>query len=99
MAAAAVDTAYLASSYSIPETSIHNLLHNPTTELVASLLEQLLKKAHEFDSLNSEKLRAEVALENAVRTSETRARALKATVEKGLNEVEQLRKELNSKGI
>ena len=98
MAAAAVDTAYIALAYSIPEPTVKSLLDEPTTELVSSLLEQLVAKAHHFDALRAEKLRTDIELENVVRTGDSRARALKTTADKGLNEVQELRRELNEKG-
>ncbi len=99
MATAVVDTAYIAASYSIPEPTLQTLLDAPTKELVQSLLEQLVKKAKEFDTLKAEKLRSDVELEHVVHTGEARARALKAAVEKGLKEIEQLRTEVNEKGM
>ncbi|KAK8181536.1 hypothetical protein BKA81DRAFT_276087, partial [Phyllosticta paracitricarpa] len=95
---AAIDTAYIAASYSIPEPTLQNLLDAPTVELVQQLLSQIEVKAKEFDELKAEKLRSDVELENAVRTGDNRARALKASVDKGLKDVEELRKKLNEEG-
>jgi nucleoprotein TPR len=98
MAAAAVDTAYIAASYSVPETTITSLLDSPTTELVRSLLEAIEAKAHEYDDLKAEKLRVDVELETAVHAGEQRARSLKASMESSLKEVEDVRKKLADAG-
>lgn len=98
MAAAAVDVGYIAASYTVPATTIETLLSSPTTELVQSLLVQIEAKAREFDDLKSDKLRADVELENTVRGNETRQKALKATADRALQEVEELRKKLSEEG-
>ncbi|KAK8184280.1 hypothetical protein BC567DRAFT_218003 [Phyllosticta citribraziliensis] len=98
MATAAIDTAYIAASYSIPEPTLQTLLDAPTVELVQQLLSHIEAKAKEFDELKAEKLRSDVELENAVRTGDNRARALKASVDKGLKDVEELRRKLNEEG-
>jgi nucleoprotein TPR len=98
MAAAAVDVGYLAASYAIPEPTLQTLLAEPTVELVQSLLVQIEAKAHEFDDLKSEKLRSDVELENQVHNWETRAKAQKASHDKSLKEVEDLRQKLSQTG-
>ncbi|CAO2655700.1 Nn.00g045030.m01.CDS01 [Neocucurbitaria sp. VM-36] len=94
MAAAAVDVGYLAASYSVPETTFHSLLSEPTVELVQSLLTQIEVKARAYDDLQSEKIRTDVELEAAVQSGEQRARALKATAEKAQNEAKELRQKV-----
>ncbi|KAI9664826.1 MAG: hypothetical protein M1821_006274 [Bathelium mastoideum] len=98
MAAAAVDVAYISTSYSVPHSTLTTLLDEPTVELVQELLRYLDQKAREHDEVKAEKLRAEVELENAVRSGEARARALNDTVEKGLQDVDGLRKKLHQEG-
>ena len=98
MAAAAVDAAYLAATYSLAESTLNTLLHAPTVDLVQTLLQQLEPKAREHERLKAEKLRSEVELESAVRNGESRARSLKSSVDKGLKEVEELRKQLGEQG-
>ncbi|KAF4312817.1 Prefoldin [Botryosphaeria dothidea] len=95
MATAAIDTAYIAAAYSVPEPTLQTLLDAPTTELVQQLLAKIESRAHEFDEVKAEKLRSDVELENAVRTGDSRARALKASVDKNLKELEEVRKKLN----
>lgn len=98
MAAPAVDVGYLAASYAVPETNIQSLLSEPTVELVQSLLTQIEAKAREFDDLQSEKLRADIENETAVRAGEARIRALQATADTAVKESEELRQQLAQKG-
>ncbi|KAJ5206293.1 hypothetical protein N7491_003088 [Penicillium cf. griseofulvum] len=95
MAEAAIQLPYLSSHYALPESTLTTLQQAPTVELVNQLLESINKKAHESDELKSDKLRLEVELENAVRSNESKVKVLKATVEKGHAEVEDLRKKLH----
>lgn len=90
---------YLATHYAIPEATLTTLTQAPTADLVNQLLESITKKAHAFDELKSDKLRLEVELENAVRSSESKIKVLKGTVEKGHSEIEDLRKKLQESGM
>lgn len=96
--AAEIDIRAVATFSSTSESTLSTILENPTVELVRSLLRNLTTKAHEYDQLKSQKFRLEVELETAVRTSESKVKALKASVEKGLAEVTRLRLELQSSG-
>jgi Skp family chaperone for outer membrane proteins len=98
MAAAAVDVGYLAASYSVPDTTFHSLLSEPTVELVQSLLVQIEAKARAYDDLESQKIRADVELEAAERSGEQRARALKAEADKARKEANELRQKLDREG-
>lgn len=98
MAAATVDVPYLSRFLSIPQPSLTASLEAPTVDLVASVLQAVAIKAREFDELKADKVRQEVELENAVRSGESRTRSLKASVEKGLKEVSELRAKLNEQG-
>jgi nucleoprotein TPR len=89
---------YLASHYAIAESTLTTLTQAPTVELVNQLLEAITKKAHEYDELKSDKLRLEVELENAVRSSDSKIKVLKSSVEKGHAEVEEARKKLHESG-
>ncbi|KAF4180372.1 hypothetical protein CNMCM8694_008656 [Aspergillus lentulus] len=95
MATATVELPYLASHYTIAESTLTTLTQAPTVELVNQLLEAITKKAHEYDELKSDKLRLEVELENAVRSSDSKIKVLKSSVEKGHAEVEEARKKLH----
>lgn len=99
MTAATVELPYLSSHYSIRESTLNTLTQAPTVELVNQLLEGITKKAHEFDELKSDKLRLEVELENAVRSSDSKIKVLKNSVQKGHAEVEDSRKKLHESGI
>ncbi|KAL9057915.1 MAG: hypothetical protein Q9162_002042 [Coniocarpon cinnabarinum] len=93
--AAAVDTAYLASYCSIPESSIQTLVSEPTPDLLTTFLQTLVIRAQEHEALKSEHLRRDVELENAVRGGEAKARVLKANADKAQEHVETLRKQLD----
>ncbi|PLB50146.1 putative filament-forming protein [Aspergillus steynii IBT 23096] len=95
MAAATIELPYLASHYSIAESALNTLTQAPTVELVNQLLEAITKKARDHDELKSDKLRLEVELENAVRSSDSKIKVLKNSVEKGHAEVEETRKKLH----
>ena len=98
--AAAVDVnlSQLSSFTSLPESTFSNLLSNPTSELVKTLLTQISSKALEYETVKSENVRLVVELENAVRTGDTKNRLLKSSVEKGLKEAEELRQKLQAEG-
>ncbi|KAJ5989903.1 hypothetical protein N7499_010432 [Penicillium canescens] len=95
MADIAVQLPYLSSHFSVPETTLTSLTQAPTVELVNQLLQSLTKTAHEYDELKSDKRRLEVELEAAVRSNESKVKALKSNVDKEHKEVEELRKKLH----
>lgn len=94
-----MDTALLAATFGVEEPTLHTLLDEPTQDLVKQFLTTLTAKAEEYDTLKSEKLRADVELENTIRSNESRVKTLKNTVNKGLQEVEELRKKLTEQGM
>lgn len=96
--AAEIDVRALATFSSTDETTISTILENPTVELVRSLLHSISFKAQEYDQFKSQKVRLEVELETVVRTSESKVKALKGSVEKGLAEITRLRTELQNSG-
>jgi nucleoprotein TPR len=98
MAAATIEIPFLASHYGLSEASLTTLTQAPTVDLVNQLLESISTKAREFDDLKSDKLRLEVELENSVRSSESKTKVLKASVEKGLTEIHDLRTRLQESG-
>lgn len=99
MADIAVQLPYLSSHFSVPETTLTSLTQAPTVELVNQLLQSLTKTAHEYDELKSDKRRLEVELEAAVRSNESKVKALKSNVDKEHKEVEELRKKLHESGM
>ncbi|KAH0544558.1 hypothetical protein FGG08_001330 [Glutinoglossum americanum] len=94
MATAVVDVTYLSSYLSVPKSTLVTLVDEPTKELVNAVLQAVSARAREHDEVNDSKLRLGVELENAVRTGDSRTRGLKASVEKGLNELAELRGKL-----
>ncbi|KAL9618967.1 MAG: hypothetical protein Q9160_006361 [Pyrenula sp. 1 TL-2023] len=90
-----IDVRQIASFASLPSTSITTILEDPTVELVKSLLANISAKAKEYEQIKSEKVRLEVELESSVRSSESKIKVLKNSVEKGLSESSKLRTELH----
>jgi len=93
-----LDTAVIASSFEIEEPKIQSLLDAPTAELVRDFLISLTVKAEEFDEAKAEKLRKDVELENTLRSNESRVKTLKTSVNKGLKEIEDLRRTISTQG-
>ncbi|KKA30609.1 hypothetical protein TD95_000829 [Thielaviopsis punctulata] len=91
MAAAAVDTAFLAAHLGLSESSVSAL---PTDDATTAFLQAVAVKAKEFDSLYADKIRVDIELENAVIGSETRCSSFKATADQAMKEVEELNKKL-----
>lgn len=98
MAAADVDTGYVASHLGLDEPVVQAVTTEPTADLVATLLRAVATKAHEFDTLYAEKLQTDIELENAVRISESRSQTSKATAEKALQDVDEARQKLKEEG-
>jgi len=82
MATAVLDVDYLSAYLSVPQQTLETVVDNPTAELVRSVLEAVTAKAREHDELAADKLRVDIELENAVRSSETRIEGLRSSVEK-----------------
>ena len=98
MAAATVDLGYLSTHLGVPETTLTTVTTDPTAELVNSVLEAVVAKAREYDTLYSEKLQVDIELENAVRSAEARCQSFKATADKALKDVEEIRQKLQDEG-
>jgi nucleoprotein TPR len=98
MATTTCDPGYLAAYLDIPRPTIETLIDAPTAELVRALLDAVAEKAREHEELQADKLRLDVELENAVRNSQTKSQGLRATVDKALKDVEDLREKLISEG-
>ncbi|GAW13765.1 hypothetical protein ANO14919_031540 [Xylariales sp. No.14919] len=95
MAAAGVDVGYLATHLGMPETNISGAISDPTADLVNAILAAVTTKAHEFDTLFSQKLQLEVELETSVRGAEAQRDASNETAKKALKDVEEIRQKLN----
>lgn len=98
MAAVQVDTGYIAGYLGLDQPVVTSLTTAPTIDLVATLLQAVATKAHEFDTLYADKLQCDIELENAVRSSESRSQASKGTAEKALKDVEEARQKLKEEG-
>ncbi|KAI1307144.1 hypothetical protein F5Y03DRAFT_127175 [Xylaria venustula] len=99
MAAAGVDVGYLATHLGLPETNISGAISDPTIDLVSAILAAVATKAHEFDTLFSQKLQLEVELETSVRSAEAQRDASNETARKALKDVEEIRQKLIEEGI
>ncbi|SPO04746.1 related to myosin-like protein [Cephalotrichum gorgonifer] len=88
---AVADLGYIAGHLGLEHDGLTSLATDPN---LASLLKAVETKAHEFDDLYSEKLRVDIELENAVVGSEARCQSFKATAEKAMKEVEEVREKL-----
>ncbi|KAM0254680.1 hypothetical protein ACHAQJ_006530 [Trichoderma viride] len=94
MAAVDVDVGYIAGHLGLDQPVVAALTTQPTVDLVATLLQAVAAKAHEFETLYAEKLQTDIELENAVRNSETKSQSFKGTAEKALKDVEEARQRL-----
>ncbi|KAJ8129667.1 hypothetical protein O1611_g3964 [Lasiodiplodia mahajangana] len=95
MAAVGVDVGYLATHLGMPESNLSVAVSDPTTDLVNAILAAVATKAHEFDTLFSQKLQLEVELETSVRSAEAQRDASNETAKKALKDVEDIRQKLN----
>ncbi|KAK3998370.1 nucleo protein TPR [Cladorrhinum sp. PSN332] len=93
MAAAEVDLAYLSTHAGVPEPDLDNVVAAPTPDLVRAVLGAVLAK---FRDLEQEKFQLEIELEGAIRGSESRCEQFKATADKALKEVEDVRQKLQN---
>jgi nucleoprotein TPR len=98
MTAITLDADYLSVYLSLPPQTFTSIVDAPTAELVRSVLEAITKKAREHGELVADKLRVDIELENAVRSSETRIEGLRSTIEKSQKTVEELRTKLKEEG-
>lgn len=99
MATEVVDTNYLSGYLNLSHETLVSVLDAPTTELVRSVLEAVTTKAREHDTLAADKLRVDIELENAVRSSETRIEGLRVGLDKAQKTVEEVRTKLKEEGI
>jgi len=97
--AAEVDLRAVSSFTGISEPYLSSVIATPTVELVKSLLQSIELKARDYEQIKTQKVRLEVELETSVRTSESKVKALKKAVEKGLAESSKLRVELKDSGM
>jgi nucleoprotein TPR len=98
MAPAALEVGVLSAYLSLPQQTLNSALDSPTTDLVRSVLEAITAKAREHNGLAADKLRADIELENAVRSSETRIEGLRASLDKSQKTVEEVRTKLKEGG-
>jgi len=97
--AGAVDTALIAQAFSIDEPQLDSLLDAPTQDLIKDFLSALTERAKDFDNLKADKLRSDLELENTLRAGESKVKALKATLNKNSQEIQDLRKSLDDQRV
>lgn len=99
MAAAEVDVGFVAGNLGLDLPVVQAVTTSPTAELVATLLQAVQKKLHEYDELYSSKLQVDIEYEAVVRSAETRSQTSKSTVEKALKDTEEARQKLKEEGM
>lgn len=93
---AVADLGYIAGHLGLEQDGLTTLAADSN---LSSLLKAVETKAREFDDLYSEKLRVDIELENAVVGSEARCQTFKATADKAMKEVEEVRQKLQNEGM
>lgn len=96
--AAEVELRTVSSFTGVAQPQITLLLESPTVDLVKSFLHSIEAKARDYEQVKTQKVRLEVELETSVRTNESKVKALKKSVEKGLAESSKLRIDLQNSG-
>lgn len=97
--AAEVDLRTVSAFTGIAEPQLSSLIASPTVDLVKSLLQSIELQARNCEQVKTQKVRLEVELETSVRTNESKIKALKKSVEKGLAESSKLRVDLQNSGM
>lgn len=99
MAATAVDTSAISSTFEYDEPKLRQLLDTPTADLVKEFLLSLTSKAADYDEVKADLVRKDVELENAFRSNELRLKTLKNSANKAVKENEELRTQISSEGM
>lgn len=95
MAAAEVDVGYLSTQVGVPDTDLSTALTAPTPDLVKVIFDAIITKIR---ALEEDKFQLGIELEGAIRSSESRCEQFKATTDKALKEVDELRQKLQDEG-
>lgn len=96
--ATTVDVDYLSAYLGVPHQTLSSVVDAPTAQLIQSVLDAVTVRAKEHDELAADKLRVDIELENAVRSSETRTEGLRSNLEKSQRTVEEVRIKLKEEG-
>jgi len=99
MAAAEVDVTYVSTHLGLSESTISSALEGPTVDLVKSILQAIAAKAYEYNELYSEKLQLDIELETTARGAEAQCAAFKASADKALKDLEEVRRKLQDEGM
>jgi len=95
MAAVEVDAAFLATHIGLPELDINAAVTAPTPDLVNTIFAAVISRLRD---LEQEKFQLGIELEGAIRSSESRCEQFKATTDKALKDVEEIRQKLQDEG-
>lgn len=93
-----LNTTRLATFLAVPEDDVV-ALSNLAEDCVASILKAINAKANEFDELKADKLKADIELEQAVRTADSRVKSMKGQLDAALAETQELRQKLSTTGL
>ena len=91
------DIPRLSSFLSVPHESLSHLA-TAASDYAVLILNSITARANEYDELKADKMRAEVELEQTVRTGGSKAKGLKTQLEAALKENQQLREKLCAEG-
>ena len=94
--AADIDVRSMAIFASVPESTINNILTEPTAEIVRTFLQSLEEKVKQSEQTKAQKTRLEVELETIVRTNESKTKVLQKSRDKALVDVTKLREDLQA---
>ena len=92
------DILRLSSFLSVPHESLDQLAAT-AGEYAVTILSSINAKAVEYDELRADKMRAEVELEQEVRTSAVKVKGIKGQLDAALKENQVMRERLSAAGI
>lgn len=92
------DIPRLSSFLSVPHENLDHLVAT-AGEYAVTILNSINSKAVEYDELRADKMRAEVELEQEVRTSVVKVKGIKGQLDAALKENQVIRERLNAAGM
>ena len=95
MAAAEVDLSFLWTQAGVSEDHVQSAITAPTPEVVKAVLSAVVEQLRDLEQT---KFHLEIQLEGAIRGAESRCEQFKATTDKALKDVEEVRQRLQDEG-
>jgi hypothetical protein len=95
MAAADVDLSFLWTQAGVPEDHVQSAIAAPTPDVVKAVLSAVVNRLRD---LEQNKFQLEIELEAAIRGAESRCEQFKASTDKALKDVEEVRQKLQDEG-